>query len=328
MLKNEKEDKEYDEYYIAYTLMIECLNTEDIYEGIRNTLNILCGYIKADCAQLLKLEENDKYHVFNNSCTPSKIRKLEDVINGIGKVPNRKYMELELEDELIQKLVMIPIEFDNSNYLIVTVNDNISTVKNSRKVYELIKQSFFVILKKLEDYLKIKKISEEDVLTGFGNRHAYSKKIEELEKEDNNNIVYTLIDIFRLKYVNDNYGHKTGDLYIKKSAEILEKYFPKYYMSETLAPTGDSIYRIGGDEFAIISTKKDKEIVTDLLRLAREEIKMLDLNVEEQLPLSINYGVAERNNNEKIDNLYQEADQQMSSDKAKMYVKLGIKRRK
>ena len=31
------------------------------------------------------------------------------------------------------------------------------------------------------------------------------------------------------------------------------------------------------------------------------------------------------NYNEKIDILYQEADQQMSSDKAKMYAKLGIK---
>lgn len=52
-----------------------------------------------------------------------------------------------------------------------------------------------------------------------------------------------LIDLNGLKKVNDEYGHEAGDFLIQKVAKNISKVFY------------GNIYRIGGDEFVVISTE-------------------------------------------------------------------------
>ena len=126
-----------------------------------------------------------------------------------------------------------------------------------------------------------------------------------------------MFDLFRLKYVNDNFSHDHGDRYIIEVAKILSKYFPT-----------SNIYRIGGDEFVLITKSQNIEKIESTLKLIKEEVQAIVLDANNHIPLFINYGVSHHKNNETIRDLYIIADKLLQQDKKRLYKKLGIERRK
>ena len=83
-----------------------------------------------------------------------------------------------------------------------------------------------------------------DELTGLYNRYAvYELLGRKMKKAGKHKRSYALvyIDLDRLKYVNDNFGHGTGDRYIQLLAETLTANTSKEDMPA----------RLGGDEFLI-----------------------------------------------------------------------------
>lgn len=89
------------------------------------------------------------------------------------------------------------------------------------------------------------KIANEDQLTGLLNRYSLSQAFERVLSHARRNtspISLFFIDLDKFKYVNDSYGHKTGDLLLKRVAEILESSIRR----EDLAA------RLGGDEFVLV----------------------------------------------------------------------------
>ena len=71
-------------------------------------------------------------------------------------------------------------------------------------------------------------------------------------------MLLALYDVNNLKYVNDTYGHQSGDEMIRRVADTL------------LAHLGSlgKCYRIGGDEFVFLSTAANSE--KEFLRLQRD----------------------------------------------------------
>ena len=96
------------------------------------------------------------------------------------------------------------------------------------------------------DTIEYKKMMRIDELTGVYNRYAFDIKLEEIEK-NKESVYITIVDIDNLKPVNDNLGHYYGDNVIIRVANYLAQSMPH-----------SSIYRIGGDEFIVI-TEKDYE---------------------------------------------------------------------
>ncbi len=89
-----------------------------------------------------------------------------------------------------------------------------------------------------------------DQLTGLKNRYSLMNRIKSLITE-NNGEKYALlcIDIDNFKYINDDMGHRFGDLLLLKISERLSKM--DIYCS--------TLYRIGGDEFAILVEKYNRK---------------------------------------------------------------------
>ncbi|MCP5503037.1 MAG: diguanylate cyclase [Leptospiraceae bacterium] len=103
----------------------------------------------------------------------------------------------------------------------------------------------FLLLKLHRLNQKIQRASEEDILTGLPNRRLFDFFLGKcLSRADRNNqrVGILFIDLDDFKYVNDNYGHRTGDLILKQVAER----FKKILRSEEL------IARQGGDEFIAV----------------------------------------------------------------------------
>jgi len=96
-------------------------------------------------------------------------------------------------------------------------------------------------------------LSITDELTGLFNRRgffqfAYSR-LQHLQRNTEYVPIVMFMDMDGLKMINDNYGHNEGDKAIAAFADILKK-----TMREE-----DIIGRMGGDEFAVFSSVKDKE---------------------------------------------------------------------
>lgn len=83
--------------------------------------------------------------------------------------------------------------------------------------------------------------SKIDALTTIGNRFAFN---EDLKLLKSNEYSMLLFDIDNFKKINDTFGHEFGDEVLSKIGKILK----------TIENKEISIYRVGGEEFAILFT--------------------------------------------------------------------------
>lgn len=84
-----------------------------------------------------------------------------------------------------------------------------------------------------------------DGLTGLFNHIYFKNRLSEelrLAERKNTPLSLIMIDLDKLKYINDNFGHPVGDAAIRQVAAILK----------TLLRSGDTAARYGGEEFGII----------------------------------------------------------------------------
>lgn len=118
--------------------------------------------------------------------------------------------------------------------------------------------------------------AKHDHLTGLPNRLYLSEKIQqsidEVKLNRNMKFDFLFIDIDNFKQANDKYGHRCGDVLLKKVAEKLK---------EVTTPN-DFVARLGGDEFAII--RKNSMSVENLA-------KKIKNTFEERLSLSDNISI-------------------------------------
>ena len=132
------------------------------------------------------------------------------------------------------------------------------------------------ITQEREAMLSSYKKTVTDSLTGVFNRHYYREIVEQLVK-NKRNFAMIMLDLDDLKYVNDNFGHDSGDKYIITVARILQTHLEK----------NDVLCRIGGDEFvAFLATGEEK--------VARAIMEQVNQNLQEEglaFPASISYGV-------------------------------------
>lgn len=99
----------------------------------------------------------------------------------------------------------------------------------------------------------------KDALTGVKSKHAYIDVEDEInrhiEEQTMKEFAVAVFDINGLKYINDNFGHKKGDEYIKKGCSEICEVFAHC-----------PVFRIGGDEFVVIAQGKSYEKIEDLMK--------------------------------------------------------------
>ncbi|MFA9395985.1 MAG: diguanylate cyclase domain-containing protein [Halodesulfovibrio sp.] len=106
-------------------------------------------------------------------------------------------------------------------------------------------------------------LAHHDWLTGLSNLpHMFIKLEEACEKAKISNIQFSVmyIDLDDFKFVNDRYGHESGNIVLRHVASVLRK---NVRLTDTVA-------RIGGDEYAILlermpTTDKAQEIAFNIL---------------------------------------------------------------
>lgn len=144
---------------------------------------------------------------------------------------------------------------------------------------------------------KLKNYSITDMMTQTYNRSFYESG------EYKNKLKYpvgvVMADINNLKYYNDNYGHKEGDILIRTIVNNMQRY---------IRPV-DVLIRLGGDEFLILlqeCDKKDSDKIINQIKNAEGNIKLQNITV------GTSYGISIANNEEELNNSIAEADKRKS----------------
>ena len=104
---------------------------------------------------------------------------------------------------------------------------------------------------------KINNLANNDPLTGLSNRRSFNESLSEIfdikNKDNNKNyIALFFIDLDNFKYVNDTYGHETGDLLLVTFSQRLKKMLTDDNGCAINSQNIKSIARLGGDEFVIL----------------------------------------------------------------------------
>ena len=152
------------------------------------------------------------------------------------------------------------------------------------------------------------RLALHDTLTGLPNRALAQDRLEHalerLAQTDDDSLVAVLfVDLDRFKLVNDGLGHETGD-------ELL------IAVSHRLAATvrqGDTIARIGGDEFVVLCEDlRDEAQAVELAERAAQAFAEPFALSRAEVTVSASIGIAATNrSSERASNLLQDADAAM-----------------
>ena len=144
-----------------------------------------------------------------------------------------------------------------------------------------------------------------DALTGVKNRHAFLMAEERI----NNQIAaqrrlefaVVVLDVNDLKRVNDTTGHEAGDKYLRAACKIICETFQH-----------SPVFRIGGDEFAVISQGNDYAAIDELIARMRAH----NLEAIETGGVTIACGMAKHAGEASMAPVFERADQSMYEDKS------------
>ncbi|MEG0164771.1 MAG: GGDEF domain-containing protein [Anaerorhabdus sp.] len=134
-----------------------------------------------------------------------------------------------------------------------------------------------------------------DSLTGAYNRGCYDNELHKIEYKTN--YIITLLDLNKFKLINDTYGHMVGD----DCLILITNLF-----IENL-PANSRLYRIGGDEFVVLSKKADYSSISKIIETIHTKANDYGLNFA--------YGIVDYHITESLTDAIKKADSLMYVDK-------------
>lgn len=255
---------------------------DDNYQSVRNQISVQVSRCLSDLIQQTRDQQSQASTVFFGM-----YQKLEVGIGVLVVITLGVCI-------LIRRLVVVPILKCNESIKAgqpfpVEGADELQVMAETyNKVYQENKEAQELIRHKA-DY---------DAITNLLNRSSFEMLLNVFEQE-NAPFALIIIDVDRFKSVNDTYGHTVGDKTLKNVAALLCAAFR----------SGDHVFRIGGDEFAVIMV----EMTSDLDYTIREKVDAINQTLAQQddgLPkVSLSVGVAFSDRPDPTGTIFQDADQ-------------------
>jgi diguanylate cyclase (GGDEF)-like protein len=141
------------------------------------------------------------------------------------------------------------------------------------------------ILMEYDEFKKLQINAATDALTGLYNRRLFDEYCDkELNraKRYGHQLAIVILDLHKLKEVNDRHGHLQGDQVLQLAATTLRK----------TMRASDFAFRIGGDEFALLLPQTDPEQAVTLCRRIRTQYETDIHPLKMDIGVTLDFGVA------------------------------------
>jgi diguanylate cyclase (GGDEF)-like protein len=116
----------------------------------------------------------------------------------------------------------------------------------NQQVSELLMRAVRCAAKQYKLQAELGNLALTDELTGLYNRRGFLALAErqlKLGRRSGRGMLLFVMDVDRMKHINDSFGHLEGDRALKRTAEVLEQTFRD----------SDVVARLGGDEFGVLA---------------------------------------------------------------------------
>ncbi|MBR4720456.1 MAG: diguanylate cyclase [Clostridia bacterium] len=181
----------------------------------------------------------------------------------------------------LKKLTEATAQVDEGNYDVELNYDRDDEVGALTKTFNQLISHLKVYIQELND------LAYSDPLTSVHNKGAFDIYIRDIQqkindKENKPEFAIGIFDCNNLKVINDRFGHEKGDLYLQASVCLICTAFPH-----------SPVFRIGGDEFAVILINDDYKNRDKLEKAFNEQ--MLELSSKSDLlwkKISLAEGIA------------------------------------
>ena len=209
---------------------------------------------------------------------------------------------------LVKKAVVSASQMSTIKHDVLSAISEIDRTLRERKEeqsrqYRTLASSLDSLGRQLEE---AKKESATDPLTGVGNRKHFdllSQRAVQMHSLGRTAVSLLMIDLNKLKIINDSYGHAAGDAAIMTVAQALKFVF----LRQT-----DVVCRYGGDEFAVILPNCDMLAAQTLARRLVEQIKALPAPTQAmEFALGASVGIAQLEMGEDLSQWIARADRAM-----------------
>lgn len=225
-----------------------------------------------------------------------------DDVEQLQKTNPAAYATLHAQE--ITSLIAAPIFLDNKLAGYIGI-DNYDSEKIKNSSYLLLSMSIFLsyAIRHRNHVDMLHRLSYHDLLTNALNRNAFMDVLSQFRPGQYASAGIIYIDINGMKEINDFYGHHQGDkILITTVAKVFNLFKP------------DELFRIGGDEFVIITYDLTETDFYEKFNLLRNIFCK-----KTNLPFSIATGSCWVKSPSDLNSLLQQADSAMYTDKKKFY---------
>lgn len=219
----------------------------------------------------------------------------------------------------------LPVEgksSDSFSSLKIRTGDEIELLANSMREMERdLNESVTSLFQTREELItsqnladRMSYLASKDALTGVRNKISYDDNVARLENDLKQGIArfgIAMIDLNGLKKHNDLYGHECGDAAIVRLCDIVCDVFDH-----------SPVFRIGGDEFAVILTNRDYDNIESLVETFNKKLEeeMSDPSVEkkDKIAAAIGYALYDAETDSSVSDVFNRADAAMYERKRAM----------
>ncbi|MCQ8878518.1 GGDEF domain-containing protein [Pseudoalteromonas shioyasakiensis] len=151
-----------------------------------------------------------------------------------------------------------------------------------------------------DSYTRLHNLAVLDPLTGVGNRLAMNQFFE-IELQDKHGLFTMILDLDFFKHVNDKYGHAVGDRVLIAVTELLKSKLTK-----------GKVFRIGGEEFAILAPSSSLTCATNTAQLLCSSLAAHEFIIEgHKISLTVSIGVAKYQPGQTLKQTIKTADEKL-----------------
>lgn len=282
---------------------------------------------------------NDEHDCESTSCDADSKEYLhvsEDLVNGMTLVLSASYDDIRhIRYEIAFKIIFIvliltalftvmailvvkrivqplnqltdaSIKLSNGDYTIDTVYSNTREIKLLSAAFE----NMAICLREREELLSFS--ATRDSLTGLRNTTSYKSWVDEFVKvTEGKDVDYGIVvlDLNDLKKTNDKYGHNVGNELIITAAKLIADVFKR-----------SPVFRIGGDEFAVVLQSVDLENCEALFEQFELNCRNTFVHGNANIPVRIAYGFArfDPDRDTRFKDVFDRADEAMYENKRKI----------
>ena len=205
----------------------------------------------------------------------------------------------------LSQLTQAAIEVDNGNYDIDMKYDGDDEIGVLTRTFKNLIAHLKVYITNLND------LAYADALTSLKNKGAFDIYMQNLQADIDNKteegFAICIFDCDDLKKINDSHGHDKGDIYLQSAADLICNIYEH-----------SPVFRIGGDEFAVILTGPDYKNRDKLKKLYYKRCELNNKNKSEpweKVSAAMGMSVYDPKEDFNVNDVFRHADKLMYEDK-------------